>query len=574
MLSGPPLRAGGALFVLSTALAFLASPAGADAIYVSTTGSDLAPGTQVSPVRTLGKGIELAAAAGTIVDVAEGVYAESVSLVSGVSVYGGFVPGAGWTRDVAGHPTIIAGGTTAVIGDSDNGIRLDGLVIRSTDAGAGGSSIGVFLSSCSDVTLAACRLEIGNGGAGAAGGVGTTGSAGGGGQIGKPGCENSTAFLCSTCSRPAGGTGGSSSAGSTGGRGGDAGLGLSAGNAGAKGNGPAGGNGGPGVPSQFTGNLLPYQGIPGDSGAAGASGAPGGGLGVLGATGYAPAAGANGTDGSNGSGGGGGGGGGGGILDCDSYGSSGGGGGGGGARGGGGTLGGGGGGSFGVALLACNRVKVVGCTILTGNGGSGGAGGAGGPGGSAGTGGAGGPYGGGSEQDDGASGARGGDGGKGGDGGAGGGGGGGPTIGIFNASADAVGVADDSFTLGTPGAPGGGPAPGSTGLSQEIYGPIGTVAVDPGRSVVEVALATAPNPFQCSTRIVYAVARTAEVVLTVHDLRGACVATLARGSMAPGRYSAIWDGHMYDGEKAPTGVYFVRLLAGRESRLSKVVRTR
>ena len=574
MFPRPASRTPGAvLLFLSVALAFLAPRAGADAIYVSPTGSDLAPGTQVSPVLTIGKGIQLAAAAGTQVDVAEGIYAETLSLASGVSVYGGYVPAAGWTRDPVGHPTIISGGTTAVIGDTDNGIRLDGLVIRSADAGAGGSSIAVFLSNCVAVTLAACRLEVGNGGPGADGGVGTTGSVGGGGQIGKPGCENSTTF-CKTCARPTGGSGGSSTVGTPGGRGGDAGLGPSAGGAGVNGSGSAGGNGGPGVPSQFTGSLTPYEGAPGDSGAAGANGTPGGALGVLGASGYTPAAGTNGTDGSNGSGGGGGGGGGGGTAGCDSYGSSGGGGGGGGAHGGGGSAGGGGGGSFGVALVACDQVKVVGCTILTGSGGAGGAGGAGGPGGLGGIAGAGGPYGGSAEQDDAAFGARGGDGGKGGPGGAGGGGGGGATIGIFNASVNAVGVGDDSFTLGTPGSPGGGPAPGSTGLSQQIYGPTGTVAVDPDRSVVELALATAPNPFQSSARIDYALARSADVALTVHDLRGACVATLARGSMAPGRYSAIWDGHVYDGENAPTGVYFVRLRAGAETRLSKIVRTR
>ena len=79
-----------------------------------------------------------------------------------------------------------------------------------------------------------------------------------------------------------------------------------------------------------------------------------------------------------------------------------------------------------------------------------------------------------------------------------------------------------------------------------------------------------PNPFQRSTRIAYALPKAGTVRLTVHDLQGRVVATLAEGNFPAGRHTAIWDG-----SGSGAGVYFVRLTQdGQEIRVRKLVLTR
>jgi hypothetical protein len=303
-------------------------------------------------------------------------------------------------------------------------------------------------------------------------------------------------------------------------------------------------------------------------------------MGVVSASGYAPAAGLDGSLGTHGKGGGGGGGGGGGTAECDSYGSSGGGGGGGGSAGGGGGKGTGGGGSFGILLWNCNGMIVRNSTIATGIGGAGGNGGPGGIGGTGGPGGPGGPYGGPSSQDDGSNGAPGGNGGAGGNGGSGGGGGGGPTFGIYHAGPGSLNVGSNTFMVGTPGPGGFSPLgiAGMPGITAQIQGAFGTVGVDDGAVAIgTLRLSSAPNPFERATRIDYELATAGRVSLSVHDLRGAHVATLRNQAMSAGRYSADWDGTTLSGARVPAGVYFVRLdVRGErsESRTLKIVMTR
>lgn len=91
------------------------------AVYVSRTGSDTNPGTRLAPVKTLQKGVDLAASLGlTDVKVAEGVYDEKVShyqyganwvclnIPSRINLMGGFYNNFS-TRDWNIHPSIIDG---------------------------------------------------------------------------------------------------------------------------------------------------------------------------------------------------------------------------------------------------------------------------------------------------------------------------------------------------------------------------------------------------------------------------------------------------------------------------------
>jgi flagellar hook assembly protein FlgD len=87
-----------------------------------------------------------------------------------------------------------------------------------------------------------------------------------------------------------------------------------------------------------------------------------------------------------------------------------------------------------------------------------------------------------------------------------------------------------------------------------------------------------PNPFERTTRLDYALPRDGHVKVTVHDLQGRRVATLADQTLRPGRYSATWDGRVTNGGRANAGVYFVRLeivgATGSETRRRKIVMTR
>ncbi len=75
-----------------------------------------------------------------------------------------------------------------------------------------------------------------------------------------------------------------------------------------------------------------------------------------------------------------------------------------------------------------------------------------------------------------------------------------------------------------------------------------------------------PNPFTSASRITFSLTERERVRLTVHDLNGRRVATLADGVLPAGAHHAVWRGESEDGRRSPAGVYFVRLeAAGRVS---------
>ncbi len=71
-----------------------------------------------------------------------------------------------------------------------------------------------------------------------------------------------------------------------------------------------------------------------------------------------------------------------------------------------------------------------------------------------------------------------------------------------------------------------------------------------------------PNPFNPSTTIAFNLPRTAQVRLRVHDLRGHLIATVADGSLPPGRHTAVWNGRDDQGRGVASGTFFYRLEAG------------
>ena len=85
-----------------------------------------------------------------------------------------------------------------------------------------------------------------------------------------------------------------------------------------------------------------------------------------------------------------------------------------------------------------------------------------------------------------------------------------------------------------------------------------------------------PNPFNPETWIPYQLAKPAEVTLTIYNMRGVVVRTIALGHQAAGVYTSRsraihWDGRNMFGEKVATGLYFYTLKTGDFSATRKML---
>ncbi len=480
-----------------------------NAIFVAKNGDDAGPGSIDAPLLTINAALNKAQAEGKRdVYVATGVYATSIGLKDGVSLYGGFSSDFE-TREVILYETVIMGqaptpllpGAVTATGITDEATALDGFTIFGFDNDApGGSSYAIYVrDSDAALSVRSCRVYAGDGGGGSAGGNGADGADGIDGSSGQAGYYYFTKYCTAGKVTNGGGGGHRVCAGVpvNGGKGGDSYCPMDgvpySGENGAAGSGPAGGGGGA---AGWDGKMETDCGLctiptadhamEGADGAKGNTG-PGGnaGAGCTQSTGQVSAglwqsfAGAAGGDAAPGSGGGGGGAGGGAdvtgtAVGCnDHIGGTGGGAGSGACGGTGGTGGVGAGGSFALFLFFSNppaSAPVVEDNLFVGGaGGSGGHGGNGGSGGVGGTGAAGGSPGSGLAWCA-SGGGTGGDGGGGGHGGGGGGGCGGVSYCVYaqgqgNTSLAAIQAAND-FIVGV-GGPGGsgGPSVGNPGLA-------------------------------------------------------------------------------------------------------------
>ncbi len=322
-------------------------------VFVAPTGDDAAAGAKAKPVRSIGKGLELAAARKVPrVYVCEGTYDAAVEIKAPVAVFGGLT--CAWAAAETARPRIAPPKGIAVRVTKVSGAVVveDVDVVGSADANVpGDSAIGVFVAESTGVVLR--RVKVGAGG-GTAGGKGATATNYAGATATKGGAASGgiagTGASC-TC------TDGSTS------KGGD----------GAAGNGTAVSSG-TSVPavggsnSGLSGQTNCTDGQTGASGANGAAGTSSTSAGTLSANGWdSKANGANGKNGSPGQGGGGGG------AKTDGN-----------AAGGGGACGGCGGGGGGsgtnggasLGLVSFNATVVIeGGALTTASGGSAGAGG-------------------------------------------------------------------------------------------------------------------------------------------------------------------------------------------------------
>jgi hypothetical protein len=168
------------------------------AVYVSTPangGLDNANcGALATPCASIGFGIGRAQALPRLrVLVSEGVYRESITLVSGVNVLGGHNRTT-WIRNAALSPTIINGRTLAgihrkvvtAIGITNADTTFDGFTINGESPLSEGNSYGIYVrDSNARLRITNNRVFAGDGGRGTAGAVGGNGTAGVAGAVGR-----------------------------------------------------------------------------------------------------------------------------------------------------------------------------------------------------------------------------------------------------------------------------------------------------------------------------------------------------------------------------------------------------
>ncbi len=80
-----------------------------------------------------------------------------------------------------------------------------------------------------------------------------------------------------------------------------------------------------------------------------------------------------------------------------------------------------------------------------------------------------------------------------------------------------------------------------------------------------------PNPFNPSTTISYYLPEDAPVTLSVYDVSGRRVVELVGKVEKKGRYSITWDGKSESGSLVASGIYFSKLMAGKETISKKMI---
>ena len=104
--------------------------------------------------------------------------------------------------------------------------------------------------------------------------------------------------------------------------------------------------------------------------------------------------------------------------------------------------------------------------------------------------------------------------------------------------------------------------------STVAFGPIVGTA---GSKVTSFAISRlSPNPTPDGIVVGFTLPQSARVRLSVVDIQGRCVATLAEGVMDAGVHQAVWNGRSESGPVAD-GIYFVRYQAAGKNIMKRLV---
>lgn len=98
-----------------------------------------------------------------------------------------------------------------------------------------------------------------------------------------------------------------------------------------------------------------------------------------------------------------------------------------------------------------------------------------------------------------------------------------------------------------------------------------TAGVRDGEKLALRLAQNAPNPFVGETMIKFSVPRKMNVKLSVYDISGRLVKTLAEGDMDAGEQSFAWDGRDASARSVSPGIYFLRMSTPERSLQKKMV---
>mgnify|MGYP002629288558 FL=1 len=74
-----------------------------------------------------------------------------------------------------------------------------------------------------------------------------------------------------------------------------------------------------------------------------------------------------------------------------------------------------------------------------------------------------------------------------------------------------------------------------------------------------------PNPFNPDVNLVVDIPQTALTRISIFNMRGQEIAVLENDELSPGRYNYQWQG-----TSQPSGIYFVRIQAGKYEKSEKI----
>lgn len=110
----------------------------------------------------------------------------------------------------------------------------------------------------------------------------------------------------------------------------------------------------------------------------------------------------------------------------------------------------------------------------------------------------------------------------------------------------------------------------------EFHGPISVEILDSSSDIPVIPLVTSlqaiyPNPFNAITTIAYGLAKKDITQIVIFNLRGEKIRSLLNTSKNPGSYRINWDGLSDNGRPATSGIYFVKMTAGKYSTTQKII---
>jgi hypothetical protein len=104
---------------------------------------------------------------------------------------------------------------------------------------------------------------------------------------------------------------------------------------------------------------------------------------------------------------------------------------------------------------------------------------------------------------------------------------------------------------------------------------LGSVDVPPPATTARLELdPPAPNPCAGSSRLDFSLPAAGRADVSIYDVLGRHVVTVARGDLPAGAQAVIWDGRNADGLRAAPGVYRVVLRTESETRTRTLILTR